>query len=198
MHVLEHVCIRTQTRPRLLITDMDAPVTDMDAPVLQEPFFEDFGYSTMHLLRHFLGLIPAQNYEVDWLGMLLLVVFSIILHVGLLSILIAQLALAYEHLSADKAGYAKMNRAFVCVEVESIMSMAQRKKIWDSMGFFSPLQFDHGDEGPAGGVQVRENAVVRADPKYVPDRIIRCTGKASPNDPWPRIMTAEEVAEGKS
>jgi len=37
-----------------------------------------------------------------------------------------------------------------------------------------------------------ELAIVRAHPKYKPDRIIRCTGTADPHDPWPVIRDEEE------
>ena len=40
----------------------------------------------------------------------MIVLFVIGVQIGMLSILIAQLSLAYEHLSTDKKGYAKMNR----------------------------------------------------------------------------------------
>jgi len=161
---------------------------------LQEPGFEDIGDSAMTLLRYFLSLAPPSEYETDGYGDALLVLFAIVIQVGLLSILIAQLALAYEQLSEDKAGYAKMNRAFVCVEVDSCIPMSFRRKIWDAFDFFKPIEFDNGDEGPSGGVQVYELASVRASPKYKPDRIIRCTGTADPHDPWPIITEVPDAA----
>lgn len=160
---------------------------------LQEPGFEDIGDSAMTLLRYFLSLAPPSEYETDGYGDALLVLFAIVIQVGLLSILIAQLALAYEQLSEDKAGYAKMNRAFVCVEVDSCIPMSFRRKIWDAFDFFKPIEFDNGDEGPSGGVQVYELASVRASPKYKPDRIIRCTGTADPHDPWPIITEVPDA-----
>jgi hypothetical protein len=160
---------------------------------LQEPGFEDIGDSAMTLLRYFLSLAPPSEYETDGYGDALLVLFAIVIQVGLLSILIAQLALAYEQLSEDKAGYAKMNRAFVCVEVDSCIPMSFRRKIWNAFDFFKPIEFDNGDEGPSGGVQVYELASVRASPKYKPDRIIRCTGTADPHDPWPIITEVPDA-----
>ncbi|EKX39126.1 hypothetical protein GUITHDRAFT_143733 [Guillardia theta CCMP2712] len=57
-------------------------------------------------------------------------------------------------------------------------------RIFDDIGFDEPLNFSANDSGPAGGVQLFE----RDDhPKYVPDRILRFTGDASPEDPWPEI-----------
>jgi hypothetical protein len=55
----------------------------------------------------------------------------------------------------------------------------------EELNFEQNLEFDSGDVGPSGGVQVHESAFVRAHPKYVPDRIIRNPGAALSTDPWP-------------
>ena len=43
----------------------------------------------------------------------------------------------------------------VCVEMEDVLPKAWRLSIFDSLGFNQPLDFDHGDIGVAGGLQVR-------------------------------------------
>mmetsp|Transcript_3832 Transcript_3832/g.9312 ORF Transcript_3832/g.9312 Transcript_3832/m.9312 type:complete len:130 (+) Transcript_3832:2113-2502(+) len=110
----------------------------------------------------------------------------------MLSILVAQLSLSYETTSQDKTGYAKMNKAFVVVEIESVLSQAMRTRIYDVFAFDQPLEFDSGDLGPTGGVQVRENAAVRSHPTYVPDRILRFPGDADPKEPWPEQESDSE------
>lgn len=91
----------------------------------------------------------------------------------------------YEKLSLDKEGYAKMNRAYTCVEIESFLPDSYRHKVWEEFNFNIPLAFDAGDDGPSGGIKVLEPASVRAAAKYVPDRILRFPGEAKPSDPWP-------------
>jgi len=75
------------------------------------------------------------------------------------------------------------------------MSVKRRTKYFDELGFENPLEFDNGDAGPPGGLQVLEPASVRADPRYIPDRIMRYTGEANENDPWPRLDGAEEESQ---
>ncbi len=82
-------------------------------------------------------------------------------------------------------GYAKMSRAYTCVEIESFLPARYRNRLWDELNFDLPLPFDPGDDGPAGGIQTLEPASIRADKKYVPDRVLRFPGEASPSDPWP-------------
>ncbi len=55
----------------------------------------------------------------------------------------------------------------------------------EELQFDRNLEFDSGDSGPVGGVQVLESAFVRAHPKYMPDRIIRRPGASMATDPWP-------------
>lgn len=73
----------------------------------------------------------------------------------LLNILIAQFVRSYEKIAEDQEGYAKMNRAWITVEMESFLSLKYRNEIFDGLGFDIPLELDQNDHGPAGGVQVR-------------------------------------------
>eukprot|EP00293_Proteomonas_sulcata_P021462 CAMPEP_0184296902 /NCGR_PEP_ID=MMETSP1049-20130417/7844_1 /TAXON_ID=77928 /ORGANISM="Proteomonas sulcata, Strain CCMP704" /LENGTH=348 /DNA_ID=CAMNT_0026606361 /DNA_START=74 /DNA_END=1120 /DNA_ORIENTATION=+ len=175
----------------LILISIAAGVTS-----LQEPYFETFGEANIILMNLILGLGSTAMFDVmeSW-GLFIVVIFVITSEVALLSILIAQLALSYETLSVDKAGYAKMNKAYVCVESESYLPISFRKKIFDQQGFSNPLEFDEGDRGPSGGIQVREPASVRAGPKYVPDRIIRAVGAASEEDPWPSHKTTKRTQQ---
>lgn len=103
----------------------------------------------------------------------------------LLNILIAQYVLAYAKIAEDQDGFAKMNRAYITVEMESFLSLRYRNRIFNDLGFDIPLELDQNDHGPAGGIQVFQDCAVRSHPKYVPDRVIRFPGDASPTDPWP-------------
>ncbi len=66
----------------------------------------------------------------------------------------------------------------------------------DELDFDQNLEFDSGDIGPSGGVQMLETAFVRVHPKYVPDRIIRNPGTALLTDPWP-VETNKRKHENK-
>jgi len=153
---------------------------------LQEPHFESFGDSMLVLTKFIVGLEPPEFDDMSPVGLAVLITFIVITYIGLLSILIAQLTLVYEHLSEQNVGYAQMNRAFVCIEVESCLPLSIRRRIFRRFGFDLPVEFDTGDEGPTGGIQVLEQASVQAHPKYIPDRIMRATGPSSELEPWPR------------
>mmetsp|Transcript_32343 Transcript_32343/g.82414 ORF Transcript_32343/g.82414 Transcript_32343/m.82414 type:complete len:1373 (-) Transcript_32343:196-4314(-) len=165
--------------------------------ILRQPggYADDIGSSMLNIVRVVLGVGEPEQYHLDGWGLAALVVVIVMVAVCLINILVAQLVSSYGELATNAEGYAKMNRAFVCVEVESCLPMSVRRKIWDAIDFDKPLQFDHGDEGPTGGIQVMELAIVRAHPKYKPDRIIRCTGPADPHDPWPVIRESGEDGE---
>jgi len=152
---------------------------------LRQPGYESSTQAVVNLLYIALAMSSAESEALEDYGFVVLIAFVIIIEIGFLNILIAQLALIYERLSVDKEGYAKMNRAYTCVEIESFLSQHYRKKLWDELNFDLPLQFEPGDDGPSGGVQVLEPASVRAQVKYVPDRVLRFPGEASPLDPWP-------------
>lgn len=155
---------------------------------LKEPYFEYYGDSALILTMFMVGLEVPPFLEMSAPGMCVLILFIIISDIGLLSILVAQLAIAYEQLSMQNIGYAQMNRAFVCVEVESVLPLSWRRKLYKALEFEKPLEFESGDEGPPGGIQVNEPASVQAHQKYIPDRIMRSTGPASEMDPWPKEM----------
>jgi hypothetical protein len=159
---------------------------------LETQDYDNIGTSCWNLARFTLMMDTPDLASIDLFGIVLIVVYLIVAQIGMLSILVAQLSFAYQKLSADKSGFAKMNRAFVCVEVESLLSLDYRTKIFNELGFDNSLEFDNGDQGPAGGVQIMEPASIRAHPKYCPDRIQRSTGSSMPTDPWPAVKDEPE------
>jgi len=154
--------------------------------VMEETEFPSMQIAAVLLLKAILGLAPPNSEELRPSGLILMICFIVIIDIGFLNILIAQLALSYETLKQDTEGYANMNRGFNCIEIESFVPVWVRRKLWLVLDFDRPLEFDQGDEGPSGGVQQQMPASHRAHPRYIPDRILRFTGVASPHDPWPR------------
>lgn len=163
--------------------------------VLHQPYYDTLQRSILNLLKIILGLSFLELESLEGWGLFTLIFFVVIIEIGFLNILIAQLALAYEELSADKEGFAMMSRAYMVVEMESFMPISYRQKIYEEFNFDKPLEFDGGDEGPAGGIQLKQPASMRAHEKYIPDRVIRYAGEASPNDPWPLEGEEEEIIE---
>eukprot|EP00281_Chroomonas_sp_CCMP1168_P028632 CAMPEP_0206255438 /NCGR_PEP_ID=MMETSP0047_2-20121206/24246_1 /ASSEMBLY_ACC=CAM_ASM_000192 /TAXON_ID=195065 /ORGANISM="Chroomonas mesostigmatica_cf, Strain CCMP1168" /LENGTH=552 /DNA_ID=CAMNT_0053681835 /DNA_START=1 /DNA_END=1659 /DNA_ORIENTATION=- len=154
---------------------------------LQSEHFETFGGSVTVLVRVTLGIDPPSMIKLDSLALFFLFLFVICVTIGMLNILIAQLWSSFGHVAANKKVYAMQHRADICIHMESILPFKTRKRLFDEMHFDLPVPFSQGDAGPPGGIQMMEPASVRNGRFYMPDRILRFTGEASPQDPWPAL-----------
>eukprot|EP00282_Hemiselmis_andersenii_P023993 CAMPEP_0172001742 /NCGR_PEP_ID=MMETSP1041-20130122/3034_1 /TAXON_ID=464988 /ORGANISM="Hemiselmis andersenii, Strain CCMP439" /LENGTH=1380 /DNA_ID=CAMNT_0012655407 /DNA_START=13 /DNA_END=4155 /DNA_ORIENTATION=+ len=162
--------------------------------ILRQPggYADDIGSSMLNIVRVILGVGEPEQYHLDGWGLAALIIAIVMIAVCLINILVAQLVSSYGVLATNAEGFAKMNRAYICVEMESFLPMRYRLKCFDECGFDAPLEFDSSDEGPSGGIQVLCPSSIRTHPKYVPDRVIRFTGDASPMDPWPSNKVEDE------
>jgi hemoglobin-like flavoprotein len=177
----------------ILLVAFAAALTSLDEP---DSGFDNFGDSCWILLTVVTGAEHAPIFDMHHpFGSVLLIAYLLCASIGLLSILTAQVTLAYQKLSTDMSGFAKMYRAFLVVEIESLLPLSFRQKMLDELNFHLPLEFDNGDKGPSGGMQEREPASVRAHAKYCPDRIQRSTGSSCPTEPWPRIQMVHSSSE---
>jgi hemoglobin-like flavoprotein len=163
---------------------------------LREDHFPTFGQSLLVLVRVILNVDPPSLYDLTPLGIFFFFMFIITAIVGMLNILIAQLWSSYGQVASNKLGYALQHRANICMHMESVMPTRWRLMLFDEMFFDTNVPFNQGDAGPSGGIQVIEPASVRNSPYYVPDRILRFTGEASPNDPWPVELGDDGAAQG--
>jgi hypothetical protein len=64
------------------------------------------------------------------------------------------MTLSYQELSEEKVGFAMKHKASLCTEVEAFLPMSWRQKLFQLQNFQQPLEFDPGDVGPSGGIQV--------------------------------------------
>jgi len=115
-------------------------------------------------------------------------VFLIVTLILLLNLLIAQLSCAYSAVYEDMVGYARLERAEIIVEI--MPSVPQ----WRWLGFINSLrlnkrlEFNEGDTGPSGGIQVKEPANI--NPTTI-DMIRRFGGSTSTEMPWPEEDNGE-------
>jgi len=114
--------------------------------------------------------------------------------VMLLNLLIAQLNCSYEFVYQDMVGFARLNRASIIVEVLGKCKQTQWEKYFASLKLDKPLEFNEGDVGIPGGIQVMEPA--NLNPIMV-DAIHRFGGSASPEMPWPEEHLAQDQEEDK-
>jgi uncharacterized membrane protein YgcG len=110
-----------------------------------------------------------------WVYLLLSVIF-------LLNLLIAQLSCAYDAIYADMVGYARLKRIRVITENMVAVSPKRWQKFTSYLHLDTRIEFNEGDVGLAGGIQVQE--VSSANPTTI-DAIRRFGGSTSPSNPWP-------------
>jgi hypothetical protein len=122
---------------------------------------------------------------------LLIVVFLFGILTGffLLNMLIAQLSCAYSSIYADSVGYARLERAETIVVIMRSIPKTRFTNFIDSLRLHKRLEFNQGDVGVAGGIQIREAA--NLNPTTV-DSIRRFGGSTSPEIAWP-----EDEGEGE-
>mmetsp|Transcript_27357 Transcript_27357/g.63821 ORF Transcript_27357/g.63821 Transcript_27357/m.63821 type:complete len:1095 (+) Transcript_27357:192-3476(+) len=156
-------------------------------------------FSSMDRAVVTLFAITLGFYEGDWRGLqesplLLAMVLLFITCSGviLMNLLIAQLALSYEFVYQDMLGWARLNRALLIVEVMRSCRSYKWQKFLDSLGFDQRIEFDEGDLGLHGGIQVLESAKAKL---VTEEAICRYGGSTSPDDPWPVDKVHEESNE---
>jgi len=101
----------------------------------------------------------------------------------LLNLLIAQLNRSYEYIYKDMLGFARLNRASLIVDA---MRSEQKKTKWHKyvagLKLDERVEFDEGDLGLAGCIQVLEDAKLH---RQLTESISRYGGTSSSLEPWP-------------
>eukprot|EP00930_Biecheleria_cincta_P046216 TRINITY_DN31877_c3_g1_i2.p1 TRINITY_DN31877_c3_g1~~TRINITY_DN31877_c3_g1_i2.p1 ORF type:complete len:1095 (-),score=214.15 TRINITY_DN31877_c3_g1_i2:289-3573(-) len=109
-------------------------------------------------------------------------IFIVASTIFMLNLLVAQLNAAYDYVYADMLGYARLNRGGVIVSTMATMQQKRWNAFLHFMQFDRRLEFNEGDIGVAGGIQILEPS--NANPTTV-DMIVRYGGTTSPSMPWP-------------
>jgi len=139
----------------------------------------------MSLWEMLLRMFSTDHYKtlhdipVVLVGVYFFLVTSVIF---LLNLLIAQLCCSYDAIYADMVGYARLKRCRIIVETMPTVSTKRWTAFKDSLGFENRIEFNEGDIGVAGGLQVLEAA--NAHPTTV-DTIKRVGGTTSALAQWP-------------
>merc|ERR1711943_159792 len=82
--------------------------------------------------------------------------FVIITVVFLLNLLIAQLTCAYSSVYEDMVGYARLERVDIIVETMLQVSKKKWGRFMESLRLDKNLEFNEGDIGVPGGLQIQE------------------------------------------
>lgn len=145
------------------------------------------------LFQIVIGMFPVENYAAfqDEIGVLVfLSVFIIVVFIFLLNLLVAQLNQSYHDMFADMKGAARLRRKSV---ICGVMASAPKRR-WSSfllsLGFENRLEFNEGDIGIAGGLQVMEQSSMVA---VTEDAVKRYGGSTAPTMPWPMEVEASDI-----
>jgi len=161
--------------------------------VLEHPYFEmrDIPSSVLCLFS-----ITILLYEDDYrtlmeepallTAVLLFVLASSIL---LMNLLIAQLNSSYVYIYQDMVGFARLNRAQKIVEALSNFNRRHFANFVVSLGLDQPVEFNQGDVGVAGGLQLTEPANAHV---VLQDSILRFGGSCSMDLEWPEETKRSE------
>merc|ERR1711939_817355 len=154
--------------------------------------FAGIGPGSYSLLRIVMGAFDAKRYEAledEPVLLAMIFAFCIVTVIFFLNMLIAQLSCAYSSVYEDMVGYARLERAETIVEIMPSVPNKRWYSFIESLRLSKRLEFNQGDIGVAGGIQMREAANI--NPTTV-DMIRRFGGSTSPEIQWP-----EDDADGE-
>jgi len=156
-------------------------------------------FSTVAKCANCLFAVTVGLYEGDYREMmhepfllvpvLLFVTVSAIL---LINLLIAQLNCSYDFVYADMLGFARLSRADLIVDSMGTCPLNRWKRFVASLRFDQLLEFDEGDVGLSGGIQIREPANQNVQ---TVDIIQRFGGTSSPEMQWPEEGIEEDPVD---
>merc|ERR1711966_460436 len=132
-----------------------------------------------------LGMFSSDHYKsLHNEPIVLLGVYShlVVSLVFLINLLIAQLCCSYDAIYADMVGFARLKRSRIIVETMPTVSPKRWQFFKEGLGFENRIEFNEGDIGVAGGIQVQEPA--NANPT-TQDSIKRVGGTTSALAQWP-------------
>jgi len=158
--------------------------------------FSDMPNAIVSLFAITVGLYQGDYRDIQHDPLLLFAIFLFLLFsvILLLNLLIAQLNRSYEYVYNDMLGFARLNRASLIVEAMGSCPKARWEKFLQDLKLDERLEFDEGDLGLPGGLQVLEPAGLH---RQTAESIRRYGGATAPEMPWPEDrQEAEAEAEG--
>eukprot|EP00931_Biecheleriopsis_adriatica_P039773 TRINITY_DN22742_c0_g2_i1.p1 TRINITY_DN22742_c0_g2~~TRINITY_DN22742_c0_g2_i1.p1 ORF type:complete len:1178 (-),score=306.22 TRINITY_DN22742_c0_g2_i1:161-3370(-) len=154
--------------------------------VLQHDYFEmrDIPNSIVALFSITVLLFEDDYRNLQFEPALLITVFCFVLgsSIMLMNLLIAQLNNSYNFINQDMVGFARLNRAQNIVEGMNNFPKERWKKFVESLGLDEPLEFNQGDVGVPGGIQMLEPASAHV---VLQDTVLRFGGSCAEEMQWP-------------
>jgi len=195
------VCVRMLSEVALFLGALAVAILTFSCAISvlkqDNPDFAGINKGAYALLRTVLGAFDAKRYSTfrdEPVLLIMVFVFIIITVMFFLNMLIAQLSCAYSSVYEDMVGYARLERAETIVEIMPSIPNGRWNYFVESLRLNKRLEFNQGDIGVAGGIQMRELANV--NPTTI-DMIQRFGGSTSPEIQWPEDTSAGADGEDR-
>lgn len=133
-----------------------------------------------------------RDMEENPLLLAIVLVYVTLAAVLALNLLVAQLNLSYAFIYRDMLGFALLKRASLIVTSMDRCGKRRWAKFVLAANFGQRLEFNEGDLGLAGGIQLLEPATKN---RATADTIYRFGGTSDPETPWPDVRSSEEEEE---
>lgn len=160
---------------------------------LENGDFRSFWTGSLALLEMVLGVYPQESIShmrdqpVEIVGAYIFLIITVIF---LLNLLISQLSGAYDAIYADMVGFARLKRLRIIIEAMPQVSPLRWGLFRTTLKLDTPVEFNEGDVGVPGGLQVLE--VASAHPTTT-DSIKRFGGSTSETIQWPEETNDDET-----
>jgi len=158
--------------------------------------FDKAGDSIAYLFAVLTGNFVFDGTQFSGQMQFFFILFAVFSVLFLLNLIAAVFTATTYLQNSDVEGMTYLSRAKIIVELESICTLEQRVELWVANKFDERIEFDEGDLGLSGGIQVNEPLGKHAKDNKVDDNIQRFPGEASSKIPWPiQQSTAKTVDE---
>eukprot|EP00929_Paragymnodinium_shiwhaense_P094506 TRINITY_DN5510_c0_g1_i3.p1 TRINITY_DN5510_c0_g1~~TRINITY_DN5510_c0_g1_i3.p1 ORF type:complete len:289 (+),score=70.52 TRINITY_DN5510_c0_g1_i3:28-867(+) len=157
--------------------------------------FGDIPHGMLSLWEMVLGIYSNEDYvalhdePVILVGCFAFLIMSVIF---LLNLLVAQLSCAYDAIYADMVGFARLKRLRITTESMPQVTPYRWQVFLNGLTLEERIEFNEGDVGLAGGIQMLEAA--SAHPTTI-DQIKRYGGSTSPLIQWPEEENADDDSD---
>merc|ERR1712187_138962 len=164
------------------VVTFSSALSCMDQKLKEFHGIQNGAFAMFKMLMNVFDTMEYKRLEDEPIVMCVVTVYIVATYVFLLNMLIAQLACSYGSTYQDMVGFARLQRIKLIVETMPSVTAKNWARFLNGLKLDQRLEFNEGDVGLAGGVQVSEAA--SSHPTTV-DMIKRFGGSTSPAMQWP-------------
>merc|ERR1740115_398501 len=161
----------------------------------KEPEFQNILKAFLALWEMLLAMFSTEDYNrmhEEPVILVALYAYLVVAVIFLLNLLVAQLSCAYDAIYSDMVGYARLKRLRIITDSMPTVTPKRWSAFMGYLELDKRIEFNEGDVGIAGGVQMTESAGV--NPTTV-DMINRFGGSTSPSIQWPEEAAGDDDSD---